>query len=206
MGGVVVQQSTEDADPEVWNLVHSDPGSRPLLESGRPGFALKTGQGAKPGLGGMTVVGAAEAARLAGRSAVRDVLGDGDTDTDGTGGGTGFRLRSASHGTFTEEIVRQQPRFLRNDFPRVRTWVKFHPGRDVAEAAAARPAPHGRTARHRSADHHPDHRAARHRTPGPPGPPHPPTSANPSPHPCEAAMRHPLFPTPARPAPGRFPA
>lgn len=173
VGGVVVQQSTEDADSEVWNLVYSDPSTRPLLESGRLGFELKIGQGAKPGLGGMTVVGAAEAARLAGRFAVRDVLGggeptgaftgegaaearkasaDGDSDESGdreeggerdtdietsdSGGPAAYRLRCASPGTFTEEIVRQQLRFMRNNFPRARVWVKFHPGRDVGEAAS----------------------------------------------------------------------
>ncbi|MFE2271187.1 glutamate synthase-related protein [Streptomyces lavendulae] len=126
VGGVVVQQSTEDADSEVWNLLYSDPGSRPLRDSGRLGFELKAGQGAKPGLGGMTVVGATEAERLGGRFAVRDLLGDPD----------GRLLRCATPGTFTEEIVRQQLRFMRNNFPLARTWVKFHPGRDIALAAA----------------------------------------------------------------------
>ncbi|WDZ83427.1 glutamate synthase-related protein [Micromonospora cathayae] len=124
LGGVVVQQSTEDADSEVWNLVYSDPSVRELVESGRLAFELKTGQGAKPGLGGMTVVDAADAARLADRFAVRDVLGDGGW------------LRCATPGTFTEEILRQQVRFMRNNFPRARVWVKFHPGRDVGHAAA----------------------------------------------------------------------
>lgn len=126
VGGIVVQQSTEDADSEVWNLLYSDPGTRPLRDSGRLGFELKVGQGAKPGLGGMTVVGAAEAGRLAGQFAVRDLLGDAD----------GRRLRCATPGTFTEEIVRQQLRFMRNNFPLARTWVKFHPGRDIAAATA----------------------------------------------------------------------
>ncbi|WP_412076321.1 glutamate synthase-related protein [Streptomyces xanthophaeus] len=125
VGGVVVQQSTEDADSEVWNLLYSDPGTRPLRDSGRLGFELKVGQGAKPGLGGMTVVGTAEAERLAGQFTVRDLLGD-----------PGRRLRCATPGTFTEEIVRQQLRFMRNNFPLARTWVKFHPGRDIAHAAA----------------------------------------------------------------------
>ncbi|MFY1702139.1 glutamate synthase-related protein [Micromonospora sp. WMMA1923] len=123
LGGVVVQQSTEDADSEVWNLVYSDPSVRDLVDSGRLAFELKLGQGAKPGLGGMTVVDAADARRLADRFDVRDVL-------------TGDRwLRCATPGTFTEEIVRQQVRFMRNNFPRARVWVKFHPGRDVAHAA-----------------------------------------------------------------------
>ncbi|WP_117212773.1 glutamate synthase-related protein [Allorhizocola rhizosphaerae] len=123
-GGVVVQQSTEDADCEVWHLIYTDPTVQPLLESGRLAFELKIGQGAKPGLGGMTVVGAQEAQRLAGRFAVREVLGEGGW------------LRCASPGTFTEEIVRQQLRFMRNNFPKARVWVKFHPGRDIAWAAA----------------------------------------------------------------------
>ncbi|MFF0428532.1 glutamate synthase-related protein [Streptomyces sp. NPDC004520] len=124
-GGIVVQQSTEDADSEVWNLLYSDPAFRPLLETGRLAFELKTGQGAKPGLGGMTVVDRAEAEQLARRFTVSDVL-----DPDG-----GRRLRCATPGTFTDEILRQQLRFMRNNFPKARTWVKFHPGRDIAHAA-----------------------------------------------------------------------
>ncbi|MFG3282168.1 glutamate synthase-related protein [Streptomyces sp. NPDC048111] len=124
VGGVAVQQSTEDADAEVWNLVYSDPAARPLLDSGRLAFELKTGQGAKPGLGGMTVLDAADAARLGGGFGL-----------DGGLLGEGHVLRSSSPGTFTAEILRQQIRLMRNNFPRARVWVKLHPGRDVAEAA-----------------------------------------------------------------------
>ena len=124
-GGIVVQQSTEDADSEVWNLVYSDPAVQPLLDSGRLAFELKIGQGAKPGLGGMAVVDADAAQRLADRFALRRVFGP---DSDKT-------LRCATPGTFTEEIVRRQLRFMRNNYPRARVWVKFHPGRDVAAAA-----------------------------------------------------------------------
>ncbi|MFJ1563690.1 glutamate synthase-related protein [Streptomyces erythrochromogenes] len=122
-GGVAVQQSTEDADAEVWNLVHSDPAALPLLESGRLAFELKLGQGAKPGLGGMTVLDADTAARVGDRYGLDDVFGDGRV------------LRSSTPGTFTAEILRQQIRLMRNNFPRARVWVKLHPGRDVAEAA-----------------------------------------------------------------------
>ncbi|MEV6521858.1 glutamate synthase-related protein [Longispora sp. NPDC051575] len=122
-GGVVVQQSTEDADAEVWNLVYSDPSALPLLESGRLAFELKVGQGAKPGLGGMTVLSAEAAALLGGQFALDPVFGDDPV------------LRCASPGTFTDEILRQQIRFMRNNFPRARVWVKLHPGRDVADAA-----------------------------------------------------------------------
>lgn len=124
LGGVVVQQSTEDADAEVWNLVYSDPAVEPLLASGRLGFELKVGQGAKPGLGGMTVLDRATAARLDDQYAVSDVFG---ADSP-------HRLRSSSPGTFTDEILRQQIRLMRNNFPRARVWVKLFPGRDVGDA------------------------------------------------------------------------
>ncbi|MEU8226564.1 glutamate synthase-related protein [Kribbella sp. NPDC048915] len=122
-GGVVVQQSTEDADAEVWNLVYSDPNVLPLLESGRLAFELKVGQGAKPGLGGMTLVDANAAARLSDTYLIDPVLG-GDRV-----------LRSSSPGTFTDEILRQQIRLMRNNYPRAKVWVKLPPARDVAQAA-----------------------------------------------------------------------
>jgi methylamine---glutamate N-methyltransferase subunit C len=125
VGGVVVQQSTEDADAEVWNLVHSDPGAAPLLDTGRLAFELKVGQGAKPGLGGMTVLPRAQAVRVSEQYTV-----DGSLDADGE-----RLLRCSSPGTFTEEILRQQIRLMRNNFPRVKVWVKLPPGRDVGAAA-----------------------------------------------------------------------
>ncbi|MEU1107020.1 glutamate synthase-related protein [Streptomyces tibetensis] len=123
MGGVAVQQSTEDADAEVWNQVYSDPGCASLLDSGRLAFELKVGQGAKPGLGGMTVLGEEAAGRVAELYA-----------TDAVFPGRGV-LRSSAPGTFTEEILRQQIRLMRNNFPRAKVWVKLHPGRDVDLAA-----------------------------------------------------------------------
>jgi isopentenyl diphosphate isomerase/L-lactate dehydrogenase-like FMN-dependent dehydrogenase len=125
VGGVTVQQSTEDADAEVWNLVYSDPAAQPLLASGRLAFELKVGQGAKPGVGGMTIVSSGDADRLAEQFAMEPVFG---TET-------GRTLRCASPGTFTDEILRNQIRLMRNNFPRARVWVKLHPGRDVAVAA-----------------------------------------------------------------------
>jgi hypothetical protein len=124
-GGVVVQQSTEDADAEVWNIVYSDPGTAPLLESGRLAFELKVGQGAKPGLGGMTLVDRAAAARLAEAYSMQEVFGPLSDKV----------LRCSSPGTFTEEILRQQIRLMRNNYPRARVWVKLTPARDVREAA-----------------------------------------------------------------------
>ncbi|WP_394437532.1 glutamate synthase-related protein [Streptomyces sp. SGAir0957] len=125
VGGVVIQQSTEDADAEVWNLVYSDPSARPLLDSGRLALELKVGQGAKPGLGGLTVVDSSQAARLAEQFVVEPVFD----------AATGRLLRCASPGTFTEEVLRQQIRLMRNNYPRARVWVKLPPGRDVGHAA-----------------------------------------------------------------------
>lgn len=125
VGGVVVQQSTEDADAEVWNLVYSDPGTLALLESGRLGFELKVGQGAKPGLGGITVVGRERAMDLAEQFTVEPVYGE---DAD-------HCMRYATPGTFTDEILRQQIRLMRNNFPRARVWIKLTPGRDIGAAA-----------------------------------------------------------------------
>ncbi|OIJ94407.1 glutamate synthase [Streptomyces sp. MUSC 14] len=126
LGGVVVQQSTEDADAEVWNLVYTDPAAQPLLESGRLAFELKVGQGAKPGVGGMTLVPRERGTELAAQYDVMDVCGP---DSDAV-------LRCSSPGTFTEEVLRQQIRLMRNNYPRCRVWVKLPPTRDVDRAAA----------------------------------------------------------------------
>lgn len=124
-GGVVVQQSTEDADAEVWNHIYSDTATQPLLTAGRLAFELKVGQGAKPGLGGMTLLDAAAAARVAGQYSMDEAFAT----------ATGQTLRCSSPGTLTPEILRQQIRLMRNNFPRVKVWVKLHPGRDVGQAA-----------------------------------------------------------------------
>jgi methylamine---glutamate N-methyltransferase subunit C len=126
-GGVVVQQSTDDADAEVWNLVYSDTRVQPLLETGRLGFELKVGQGAKPGLGGMTLLGADAAAKASSQYAVESLYGPSADQF----------LRSGSPGTFTPEILTRQIQLMRNNFPRARVWIKLHPGRDVALAADA---------------------------------------------------------------------
>ena len=123
MGGVVVQQSTEDANAEVWNNVYTDPSVRELMAAGRLAFELKVGQGAKPGLGGLTMVDEDTAARLAEQYALQR-MGDGQV------------LRASSPGTFIGEILRQQVHLMRNNYPRARCWVKLPPARDVAEAAA----------------------------------------------------------------------
>ncbi|MEU5396092.1 glutamate synthase-related protein [Streptomyces tibetensis] len=123
-GGIVVQQSTQDADAEVWNLVYSDPTAAPLLESGRLAFELKVGQGAKPGLGGLTLMKRHTAVPFTDRFQIADSFGP-DSDTV---------VRCATPGTFTADILTQQVRLMRNNYPRCRVWVKLPPGRDIAQA------------------------------------------------------------------------
>jgi isopentenyl diphosphate isomerase/L-lactate dehydrogenase-like FMN-dependent dehydrogenase len=125
LGGVAVQQSTEDADAEVWNLIYSDPTALPLLESGRLAFELKLGQGAKPGLGGMSIVNAENSVTTDGQFTTEPIFGKDCAQV----------LRSATPGTFTQEILYRQIIQMRNNFPRARIWVKLPPGRDIRTAA-----------------------------------------------------------------------
>jgi hypothetical protein len=123
-GGVIVQQSTEDANAEVWNNVYTDPAALELMESRRLAFELKVGQGAKPGLGGLTMVDE-ETSKCLEEQYAMERFRPGEPV-----------LRCSSPGTFTPEILRQQIHLMRNNYPRARCWVKLPPGRDVAEAAA----------------------------------------------------------------------
>jgi methylamine---glutamate N-methyltransferase subunit C len=124
LGGLVVQQSVEDANSELWNHIYSEPEVQPLLESGRLAFELKLGQGAKPGLGGLTLMDATAAERLRLHYGFATIpLGENKV------------LRMASPGTFTEEILRQQIRSMRNNYPRCKVWIKAPPSRDVGDVA-----------------------------------------------------------------------
>jgi hypothetical protein len=82
LGGICVQQSTEDANHEVWNQVYSDPAVGGLLATGRLAFELKVGQGAKPGLGGLTLIAEETAAGLDGQYAI-ERLAEPNTATAG---------------------------------------------------------------------------------------------------------------------------
>ena len=123
-GGLIVQQSVEDANSELWNHVYSEPELQPLLENGRLGFELKLGQGAKPGLGGLTLMDPQEAQRLRHHYGFATIPMADDRV-----------LRLASPGTFTQEILRQQIRSMRNNYPRSKIWIKAPPTRDVAHVA-----------------------------------------------------------------------
>src|SRR3990170_1619441 len=66
-GGVVVQQSVEDAFDELWNKIYTDPDVEPFVRKGLVAFEVKLGQGAKPGLGGETKVSREVARELKGK-------------------------------------------------------------------------------------------------------------------------------------------
>ncbi len=132
-GGVVVQQSVEDAMDELWWRVYTDPDVEPHVAAGRIGFEIKVGQGAKTGLGGVTLVHGEAERRLDGEYRI------GDHDID-AGDGTKRRERFSAPGTFTTDILEAQVRHLRNDFPRAKAWVKLPASRDavaLGHAAAA---------------------------------------------------------------------
>ncbi len=122
-GGIGIQQSVEDAMDELWHEVYDDPDVQEHLNAGRIAFEVKVGQGAKPGLGGLTLVDDDTAGRL-GDHHIGEVE-------------AGKRERFSAPGTFTKEILESQLRHLRNDFPHARFWVKLPPARDVGVAAQA---------------------------------------------------------------------
>lgn len=129
-GGLVFQQSVEDAEDELWNRLYSDPDVAPHLEEGRIAFEVKAGQGAKPGLGGAVRMAPDEAGGLAGTYHFDE--DPRTTDRDQV-------ERHSAPGTYTEEILGNMLRLMRNNYPRARIWLKVAPYRDlvgVVEVAA----------------------------------------------------------------------
>jgi len=122
LGGVVIQQSVEDAFDELWHKVYTDPDVEPFFRKGLVAFEVKLGQGAKPGLGGETKVSRDAARSLKGKYYFPD-----DPDTVELD----LYERHSAPGTYTEEILRGQLRSLRTNFPRARIWIKAGPFRDL---------------------------------------------------------------------------
>lgn len=121
-GGLLIQQSVEDADSELWNRIYADPDLAPYFEAGMIGFEIKCGQGAKPGLGGETRVDRDEALRLKDRFSFPD---------DPTATDLPFYDRHAAPGTFTPEILRSMIRLIKNNYPRAQVWLKVGGFRDI---------------------------------------------------------------------------
>ncbi len=123
-GGLVVQQSVEDANFELWNKVYSDPDLEEYFAKGLVGFEIKVGQGAKPGLGGEIRVPRDMALRLARKFYFPD-------DPESV-----VKERYERHsapGTFLPEILEEMVKLAKNNYPRARIWLKTGPFRDLGE-------------------------------------------------------------------------
>jgi hypothetical protein len=121
-GGVLIQQSVEDAYDELWNRVYSDKDVEPHLEEGRIGFEIKIGQGAKPGLGGVVKIPKKQLERLR----AKYKFDEGEL-------GKKYVTRYSVPGTFTAEILRGAIRFMKTAYPRAKIWIKLGPFRDALD-------------------------------------------------------------------------
>lgn len=125
-GGLLIQQSLEDAYNELWNNCYSNKDLSPYIEEGLIGFEIKLGQGAKPGLGGETMVQREDALRLVHKYHFEEDPGEEVKE---------MYSRHSAPGTFTREILRGMIRMMKNNYPRCRLWLKSGPYRDLSEAA-----------------------------------------------------------------------
>jgi glutamate synthase domain-containing protein 2 len=121
-GGVLIQQSVEDAYDELWNRVYSDKDVEPHLEEGRIGFEIKIGQGAKPGLGGVVKIPKKQVERLR----AKYKFDEGEL-------GKKEVTRYSVPGTFTAEILRGAIRFMKTAYPRAKIWIKLGPFKDALD-------------------------------------------------------------------------
>ncbi len=120
-GGLVIQQSVEDENGKLWEKVYTDPELDPYIEEGLIAFEIKAGQGAKPGLGGEVLASRDVALRIKDYYVPEDpekVVKD-------------YYERHSAPGTFTEDILASQIRLIRNNFPRVKVFLKTGPYRDL---------------------------------------------------------------------------
>ncbi len=121
-GGVIIQQSVEDAYDELWNKVYSDKDVEPYLEEGKIGFEIKIGQGAKPGLGGVIKIPRSQAERLRAKYKF-----------DEAELRKKYITRYSVPGTFTAEILAGTIRFMKTAYPRAKIWIKLGPFRDALD-------------------------------------------------------------------------
>ncbi|ACB06925.1 alpha-hydroxy-acid oxidizing protein [Candidatus Korarchaeum cryptofilum] len=102
-GGLIIQQGVKDEDLKLWERIYSDPDFDPYIERGLIAFEIKAEQ---------------------------IYLGDAkDEFMDDPGSALGGRYPASR--TFTEEILAGQIRLLRNNFPRVRLFLRTGPYRDL---------------------------------------------------------------------------
>jgi len=122
-GGVVIQQNEEDAQNELWNRIYSDKRLTPYIEEGLIAFEIKGGQGAKSGIGGEKIVDRDTALRLQDKGYI---IHPDPQEVDQS-----VYERHSAADIFTEEILKNRILKLRNDYPRVRIWLKTGPYRDL---------------------------------------------------------------------------
>ncbi|MGC8948078.1 MAG: glutamate synthase-related protein [Thermoprotei archaeon] len=121
-GGVVIQQNVEDAYDELWNKVYSDKYLEQYIDKGLIAFEIKLGQGAKPGLGGEVKVSREEALKLKQKYYFPE---DPEKIKKRT------YERHSAPGTFTEDILSSMIRLMKNNYPRIKIWIKTGPYRDL---------------------------------------------------------------------------
>ncbi len=124
LGGVVIQQNEEDAANELWNKIYSDPDFDQWIQEGKIAFEIKGGQGAKAGMGGEKMVDRQTALDL---KDIYYIHPDPETVV-----AQSYERHSAPD-IFTQEILANRIRKLRNDYPRIKIWMKTGPYRDLAE-------------------------------------------------------------------------
>jgi len=121
-GGLVIQQSVEDENLKLWERVYTDPDFDPYIEEGLIAFEIKIGQGAKPGLGGEVLVSRDVALRIKDSYYIPEdpekVVKD-------------YYEKHSAPGTFTEDILASQIRLIKNNFPRIKVFLKTGPYRDL---------------------------------------------------------------------------
>ena len=123
LGGLVIQQNEEEAHGELWNRVYSDKRLDQYIQDGKIAFEIKGGQGAKPGLGGEKIVDRETAKKLKQRGYL--IYPDPDLIK------AKYYERHSSPDIFTKEILRNRIRLLKNNYPRIKIWLKTSGYRDL---------------------------------------------------------------------------
>jgi len=117
-GGLLIQQNEEEAFDELWNKVYSDKRFDEYIQEGKIGFEIKAGQGAKPGLGGEKIVNREQALALKQKYYIYP---------DPEKIASPYYERHSSPDIFTKEILEYRIKKLKNDYPRIKIWVKTGP-------------------------------------------------------------------------------
>lgn len=123
-GGLVIQANVEDANSWLFGQIYSDKDLDPYIDDGLIGFEIKCGQGAKPGLGGEVKVDRQMALRLVDKYFFPDDPRTIDKE---------MYDRHSVPGTFNPAILHGQIKNIRNQYPKVKVWVKTAGYRDLEQ-------------------------------------------------------------------------